>query len=245
MPVLLYGCENWILRGSHIDKLHCFLGELAKYALGWPKHHSNTAAHVALDLESIRCRLLSAKLGFLRRSMVGREGIGAEMMCVMVDDVESLCLVKECRELEETYGTCFTDGILEDAEQSSMREVRDTLRAMDREKMLERCKGKSGLVVEVARAKTWTKLWDDVMDLGPWKVKGLRNLSRVLSSHGRGNKPCPRCDVGDLGGVLLDHLVERHWEELRMERNWQTSTIVNNLKEGNLNFLGKFSCIYK
>ena len=83
--------------------------------------------------------------------MVCNEGIGAEMMCVMVDEVESLCLVKECRELEESYGTCFENEILEDAEQVSMREVRDTLRTMDREKMLERCGEKSALIAEVAK----------------------------------------------------------------------------------------------
>ena len=49
--------------------------------------------------------------------MVSNEGIGAEMMCVMVDEVESLCLVKECRELKESYGMCFTNEISEDAEQ--------------------------------------------------------------------------------------------------------------------------------
>ena len=31
-----------------------FLGELAKRALGWPSHHSNTAAVVALNLTSMR-----------------------------------------------------------------------------------------------------------------------------------------------------------------------------------------------
>ena len=27
MSVLLYGCENWILKGTLVDKLHCFLGD--------------------------------------------------------------------------------------------------------------------------------------------------------------------------------------------------------------------------
>ena len=100
MPVLLYGCENWILKERLISQLNSFLVELAKRCLGWPKHHSNTAAQVALDLESIRSRLLFTKLGFLRRSMLNDAGVGAEMMRVMSDNVESLCLVKECRELD-------------------------------------------------------------------------------------------------------------------------------------------------
>ena len=96
MPVLLYGCENWITKERLINQLNSFLGELAKRCLRWPKHHSNTAAQVALDLESIRSRLLVTTLGFLRRSMLNDAGVGAEMMKVMSDDVESLCLVEVC-----------------------------------------------------------------------------------------------------------------------------------------------------
>ena len=76
MPVLLKECENWILKEQLINQLNSFLGELAKRCLRWPKHHSNTAAQVAPDLESIRSRLLLTKLGFLRRSMLNDAGLG-------------------------------------------------------------------------------------------------------------------------------------------------------------------------
>ena len=137
-------------------------------------------------------------------------------MCALIDDVESLCLVKECRELEESFGAHFTDELLSGAEQVGMRDVRGTLRDMDREGMLGRCVEKCGLIAEVAREVTWSRLWDDVMDLGSWQVRELQNISRMLSAHERGSKPCPRCEVEDLDGSLLDHLVERHKEELRL-----------------------------
>ena len=47
------------------EKIVCFLGELAKRALRWPRHQSNTAGLVALHLESAQLRLLEKKLGFL------------------------------------------------------------------------------------------------------------------------------------------------------------------------------------
>ena len=150
MPVLLYGCENWILKERPISQLNSFLGELAKRCLRWPKHHSNTAAQVALDVESIRSRLLFTKLGFLRRSMLNDAGVGAEMR-VMSDDVESLCQVKECRELEEGFGTSFTDELLSGAESVDLRDVRKEIRKIDREKMLEECAEKSQLIVEVGK----------------------------------------------------------------------------------------------
>ncbi len=89
---------------SLLDKLDSFLGEIAKRALGWPKHHSNTAALVALDMMSARSELLIAKLRFLKRRTTKHDSIGGEAMRALSDDVNSLCLVKECRELEEVFG---------------------------------------------------------------------------------------------------------------------------------------------
>ncbi len=57
--------------------------------------------------------LLIAKLAFLRQEMEGDGGFGAEAMRELSDDVESLFLVHECRELEEGFGTSFTDLLLE------------------------------------------------------------------------------------------------------------------------------------
>ena len=45
MPVLLYDSENWILLENCQDQLSSFLGEIAKRALKWPKHFSNSVAH--------------------------------------------------------------------------------------------------------------------------------------------------------------------------------------------------------
>ena len=49
IPVLLYGAENWIMTEQLVKRVDSFLGEMAKRAVKWPKHHSNTAALVALE----------------------------------------------------------------------------------------------------------------------------------------------------------------------------------------------------
>ena len=53
--------------------------------------------------------VLCRKLNFLK-SLLEEEatGVGAAAMKSLSDDVDSLCLVKECCELESTYGTRFT-----------------------------------------------------------------------------------------------------------------------------------------
>ena len=44
------------------------------------------------------------------------------VMRSLTDDIESLCIVKECRELKTSYGTNFTDTILMDANNISLQE---------------------------------------------------------------------------------------------------------------------------
>ena len=67
MPILMYGSENWILTEALIDKLEAFQEKLVKRVRKWPKHHSNTAAITALEMPTMRSRLLVTKLGFLHR----------------------------------------------------------------------------------------------------------------------------------------------------------------------------------
>ena len=51
-----------------------------------------------------------------------------------MDDVGSLCLLKECG-VEERFGTCFTERILGgEADQISMKEVKKVIGQLDRQK---------------------------------------------------------------------------------------------------------------
>ena len=100
--ILLFGSEDWILSSIAV-------------VLKWPKHFSNTAAMTTLDFKSITSRLVLKKLCFLRRQLV-EEAVGVTVMRSMMDDPDSLCLVKECRELEGGFGTHFTDVILVNAD---------------------------------------------------------------------------------------------------------------------------------
>ncbi len=100
MPVFLYESENWILTENLLDRLEAFQAELVKRALKWPKHLSNTAAVTVLDVPSMSCRILET---FLHRVMSDRS---SQLSCLVKETfcerISSLCLVKECRELEET-----------------------------------------------------------------------------------------------------------------------------------------------
>ena len=84
-------------------------------------------------------------------------------------------------------GTSFTDEILMGGEMVGMKEVKKIVKEVDRKLLLSRCRGKAPMI---AKDGGWLRLWDEALNLGERHTKGLKNLSRVLSHHGRGSKPC-------------------------------------------------------
>ena len=147
----------------------------------------------------------------------GATGVGAAAMTSMVDNVTSLCLVKECKELEEGFGTQFTHKILGgDADQISMKEVKKVIGQLDREKRIELCEGKARQIAAVARNGGWLRLWDTALDLALRHTRGLQVMSRLISSHGRGRKPCPLCDQVNLSTSVLEHMLEQHMNRLNL-----------------------------
>jgi len=93
MPVLLCGSENCILTEALLKSLESFQGELVNRVLKWPKNHSNTAAVTALDVPTMK------------------DCLSGSVVLALCGDVDYLCLVRECKELEEIFGTCFTEMI--------------------------------------------------------------------------------------------------------------------------------------
>ena len=112
LPILLYGVENWVLSPEAIRMLENFQGEMAKRILQLPKWYSNTAAIVALGWNSLHSVCTIRKLRFLYRVRTNEESICHRAFSAMVDDVESLSLVRECRELKERYKSNFISAIL-------------------------------------------------------------------------------------------------------------------------------------
>ena len=90
-----------------------------------------------------------------------------------------------------------------------MREVKETVRKVDWERLVGRCKDKAYRI-----AIGWGKLWDHAMSLGLRHTRGLQNLSRLMSSHGKGERPCPVCGGAEDVGDVLSHLLSEHGQEM-------------------------------
>lgn len=86
MPVLLDGCENWVVTEGLLSKLEKCLDGTVRRPLRWPNHLSTTAAVTVSDGPSVQLSLLVRKLGFLDR--VSDDAVA---MRPTVDDVEELC----------------------------------------------------------------------------------------------------------------------------------------------------------
>ena len=111
------------------------MGEIAKRALKWPKHFSNTAALVTLDMPTSRCHIFQRKLNFLRRLVTPEalesNRIGPATTKTFADDIEDLCLVKECRELDSMFNSDFTTKVLTD--DCNQREMKSIIQSLDKE----------------------------------------------------------------------------------------------------------------
>lgn len=61
----------------------------------------------------------------------------------------------------------------------------------------------------IKRGGHWVALWDAALHCGSRHTMGLQYLSRILSHHGRGSKPCHRCeDQLHTGQHLADYIMQ-------------------------------------
>ena len=104
LPILLYGAENWCLSQNSIQALDSFLGELSKRLLKLPRWYSNTPASIVIGLGSARALCLTRKLNFLKNisSDDHSETVSSRTLASLSDDVDSICLVRECRTWNNT-----------------------------------------------------------------------------------------------------------------------------------------------
>ena len=76
-------------------------------------------------MESTKARILTRKLAFLKHLLSQEsDGVGAATIHSLLDDPDSLCIVRECRDLEASFGTKFTDKVLSDAASVSATDIK-------------------------------------------------------------------------------------------------------------------------
>ena len=64
----------------------------------------------------------------------------------------------------------------------------------------------------------------------------MQVMSRLISSHGRGRKPCPLCHQVNLATSVLEHVLEQHMNRL----NLNEMTALQRLISGDIKFVYAF-----
>ena len=116
----------------------------------------------------------AGKLKFLSRVMVTEDSVSRGAFCSLVDDTESLCLVKECRELEERYGVDYTSKILTSKPEDRQHIMKDLSRAIQKEDLALQLQSASDME-HLCKIAVEVRRWDLALDHG---ISSLRNLVR-------------------------------------------------------------------
>ena len=67
LPILLYGCETWLLDSSCLQALEKFQCEIGRQILKLPRYHANVAVRIALHWPTVATRILVRKLTYLSK----------------------------------------------------------------------------------------------------------------------------------------------------------------------------------
>ena len=73
-----------------------------------------------------------------------------------------------------------------------------------------------------------------------WRTNGLQHLSRMLSHHGRGPKPCPLCDDRPTGCSLTAHILTRHKDDINLP-HLTADSLLTHMAERDTLFVYRFN----
>ena len=202
---------------------------------------SNTAAKIALGLPSMHSICTIRKLKYLSRVIAMEDGVSHCAFCSLVDDVESLCLVRECRELEERYGVDYTSKILTTDPEDRHPVIKDLVRAIGKEDLALQLQSASEMehLCKIANTVGWKKLWDHVLDHGEACITSLKNLVRIVSYPRHTASPCPLCEGAELSIPLPIHIMEKH---SNTTESWDT--LFNSLLNLNSSLYSHLLCFH-
>ena len=177
VPVLLFGCENWMLTDSMLES---FQGEIGRRILKLSKYHSTLSTRLALRWPSVTARMFVRKLSLLSKVADEGNSIGSQIFSSSPQD--SLRLVQECRAMEGKLSCQGSTNAMLSA-QSTLREIkRDVLQADWEASTTEAsCHNSTAIASQIASDTSWMKLWDMALDYGPRGTDSLQALYRELT----------------------------------------------------------------
>ena len=116
----------------------------------WTEIYQSTVPHKEIEL----LQKISAK--------DTNEVVSAQTLASLSDDINSTCLVRECRDLEHYFGTDFISAILQEGTDSCPHphEIKEDISSKDHDLLLAKHEGRAdmSIVVEVESEIGWPRL---------------------------------------------------------------------------------------
>lgn len=171
--------------------------------------------------------------------MTNEDSISYRVFSAMVDNVEALSLVRECRELEERYKSDFASEILSANEPADRLEIiRNAQKFINKKDKC--CKAsKYQFIHKITECVGWKKLWDQALDHGPSVNKAMKNFVRVISYPDHSPSKCPLCSATTLDEPsLAKHVINNHTSS---DNSW--CTLLNSLTAMDPSFFNHVLCL--
>ena len=218
-PVLLFGCENWILNNQLVEKLESFQSQLGKRILRLSKTTANMTPLIALRWPSVRARVVCRKLGFLQRAIKNESGLSSEVLrAIAADDIKTSLAVKQCSELEKPFQTSHTDhtitaGLMGEEVGDPSRDimVKDwyvTISQAEKHPSITH-------LTTFARQSSWMKVWDYALDRGSAGTNRALAVLKLVSAPVYGDRRCmlPSCQSPvESTDTMINHFIKEHQE---------------------------------
>ena len=219
IPVLLYGCEMWILTPTLVAKLEKFQSEIGRRILGLSKHHADLAPLIGLHLPSMKARILLRKLNLLAKLSSSNDNTLSvrTFRTFAADNVYNISLVQQCLWLECTLHIesivqqCLTDP---DSATSLVKSARTSIIRQDWANTVHRGKSHTSLKHIVSCdevALCWSCVWDSALDLGHRGTRLSQCLFKSLCCLLFGERVCRYCDTQVPSNLTsFQHLCHSH-----------------------------------
>ena len=238
IPILLFGCDVWLLDSSTILLLEQFQYEIGRRILKLPKNTSGKVVRLCLSLPSMACRILIKKLTFLGK-LINKEKptISSEIFTAQaIIDPFHISIIQQCKMLEAMLGIHVLDECLEYLESASMivKNEKQTMLDTDMSTLVTSAlhHDSAHLVAAVAQQISWRKLWDMALDKGTHGTSQLQRIVCHLSHRIYEGYICPLCGSQlDPCITWLSHLCSSHTVMLG-SMHLSLNTIVDLLSKG-------------
>ena len=214
LPILLYGCETWLLDSSSISKLEKFQSKIGRRILRLPKNHSGKVVRLGLHWPSMSTRVLIRKLTFLAKLLAMPDDTISKRIftSLAIVDVYNSSIVQQCRMLESDLGTHFLAQCLVHPQEASsiVKSCKASILKQDFNLLLSSSSthATASLVASVAQTTSWCRLWDVALDQWVQGTRGLQSLLKELSPRIY-DYECKSCGmVLNKNKLWLEHLTD-------------------------------------